>query len=272
MRQKFINLITLKGFAKSTIKNYLSLYDQVIKEDADIFSKGEDEIIGFLADKINKSNCSQAYVSQFTSVFNIVIRDILKRDEKIKIPRIKRPQKQPEILSLDEVSKLLNAIKNDKQRAIVALMYSTGLRVSEACGIKITDIDTNNGFISIRNAKGGIDRKVMLDSKILDILRKYYLEYKPSDYLFNGAKGHDYSPRSVQQIITKAAKDAGIKKNISSHSMRHSCFTQLLRNGVDIRSIQKLAGHKQISTTARYLQIVDSDVLSIISPIQGVKI
>ena len=112
----------------------------------------------------------------------------------------------------------------------------------------------------------------MLDKSILEMLRTYYKVYRTNEYLFIGAKGYEYSERSVQQIVTKAAQKVGIRKNISTHSLRHSCFTQLLRNGVDIRYIQKLAGHKNISTTAMYLQITDYDVLNIQSPINGIKL
>lgn len=272
MKQKFINFITLKGYGKSTIRNYESIFDNIIKQDELIFEKSEDEIISFLCDKINKSNYSNSYVSQYVSVFNIVIRNVLKRNEKISIPRTKQPQTQPDILSINEMNKILDSIKNTKQKTIIALMYSTGVRVSEACNIKISDIDTENKFISIRKGKGNIDRKVMLDDIILNLLRVYYIEYRPNEFLFNGAKGNEYSERSVQNVIKKAARDVGINKRISSHSLRHSCFTQLIKNGVDIRHIQKLAGHKNIETTARYLQISDTDVLNIPSPIQGLTI
>jgi site-specific recombinase XerD len=272
MRERFINIITLRGYSKATIHNYLSIFDIIVKDNPEIFKKKEHEIISYLANKIRVSDYSDSYVAQFVSVFNIVLHNVLMKKLKIKIPRPKKPTKQPDILSPEEMGKILAAINNIKHKAIIALMYSTGLRVSETCHIKISDIDTSNGFISVRHAKGDIERKVMLDKKILDLLRKYYIEYKPNEYLFNGAKGNEYSERSVQQIIVRAAKKVGIKKHISSHSLRHSCFTQLVRNGVDIRRIQKLAGHKQLATTARYLHISDNDVLNIQSPIQRVKI
>ena len=272
MRQKFLNFITLKGFSKATIRTYLSLFDIIISDDKNIFNKSEDEIISYLAKKIQVNYYSDSYVAQYVSVFNIVIRDLLKREDKIKIPRPKKAQKQPDILSVEEVKSILDNIENIKHKTIVALMYSTGLRVSEACNLKIKDIDSKNNFISIRNGKGKVDRKVILDDSILILLREYYSIYTPNIYLFNGSKGEEYSVRSVQNIIKNAAKKAGINKNISSHSLRHSCFTQLVKNGVDIRYIQKLAGHKNISTTASYLQITDDDVLNIPSPIKSIKL
>lgn len=272
MRQKFINFITLKGFSKNTISSYVSILDLTLKECPDIFEKSEEEIIAFLSKKIYEKDYSKSYVAQFVSVFNIILRDILKRENSIKIPRPKKPIKQPDILSISEMTNVLKNITNIKHKAIIALMYSTGLRVSECCNLKITDIDAENKFISVKKAKGDVERKVMLDSTILDLLRKYFLVYRPNVYLFNGSKGNEYSDRSVQTIIKKAAKKAGINKRISSHSLRHSCFTQLIKNGVDIRTIQKLAGHKNISTTAQYLKITDEDVINTKSPILAIKL
>lgn len=239
MRQKFLNFITLKGFSKATIRTYLSLFDIIISDDENIFNKSEDEIISYLAKKIQVNDYSDSYVAQYVSVFNIVIRDILKREDKIKIPRPKKAQKQPDILSVEEVKSILDNIENIKHKTIVALMYSTGLRVSEACNLKIKDIDSKNNFISIRNGKGKVDRKVILDDSILILLREYYSIYTPNIYLFNGSKGEEYSVRSSKTLLRMLLK-AGINKNISSHSLRHSCFTQLVKNGVDIRYIQNL--------------------------------
>lgn len=270
MRQKFFNLLVLKVFSKNTIYNYTSIFDLTVKDNPNIFNESEENIIAYLSKKIYEKELSKSYVAQYVSVFNIVIRDILKRSEKIKIPRPKKSEKQPDILSSIEMQRILDSIENIKHKTIIALMYSTGMRVSEICDLKVVDIDSNNKCINIRKAKGDVDRVAMLDNSILNLLRKYYNSYKPNEYIFIGAKGEKYSVRSIQQIMKNAAKKCNIKKNISTHSLRHSCFTHLIKNGVDIRSIQKLAGHKNISTTAKYLRICDSDVLSIKSPIQNI--
>lgn len=112
MRQKFLNFITLKGFSKATIRTYLSLFDIIISDDENIFNKSEDEIISYLAKKIQVNDYSDSYVAQYVSVFNIVIRDLLKREDKIKIPRPKKAQKQPDILSVEEVKSILDNIEN----------------------------------------------------------------------------------------------------------------------------------------------------------------
>lgn len=271
IRTNFENYLLLKNFSQNSIKSYLSIFDIVVSEDADIFNKSQDEIISYLSSKIKKQKFSASYVAQFVSVFNIVIRNVLNRTDKISIPRPNKPIIQPDILTTEEITLLLSVVKNNKHRAIISLMYATGMRVSEVCNMKINDIDKATNSIKIRQAKGKKDRVAMLDANLLDILRIYFLEYRPNIYLFNGAKGEKYSSRSIQKLISNYAKKAGIRKRISSHSMRHSCFTQLVKDGTDIRYIQKLAGHKNINTTARYLQIADLDIIEMKSPFSNVK-
>jgi len=151
-------------------------------------------------------------------------------------------------------------------------MYSCALRVSEVINLKIVDIDSTNKKINIRSSKGKIDRVVMLDEKLLDMLRTYWMEYQTKEYVFEGSKGGKYSANSIQNIVKSKAKKAGINKKISSHSLRHSCLTQLIKNGVDLRRVQKIAGHKNINTTANYIKIVDSDIIDTVSPISAIMI
>lgn len=138
--------------------------------------------------------------------------------------------------------------------------------------LKIKDIDTENNKIIIKNSKGKVDRIVMLDKSILDFLRKYWTEYKTKEYLFEGSKGGKYSEKSIQTFVKKYAIKAGIIKKISSHSLRHSCLTQLIKDGVDLRTVQKIAGHKNINTTAGYIKIIDSDIIQTNSPISHIKL
>lgn len=272
MRQDFENYMVLKNYAASSIKTYLSIFDLIAKDGLDVLSKSKSELMTYLAKKVKENKTSANYTAQFASVCNIVRINFLGIDDKVKIPRPNKPITKPDILSLDEVGKMINSTSNLKHKAILSLMYATGMRSNEVCNLKITDIDSNAKSISIKQAKGMKDRFAMLDDGLLKILRNYFSAYSPNIYLFNGAKGGRFTERSIQQIVTSSAKKCAIKKRISSHSMRHSCFTQLVRDGVDIRSIQKLAGHKNINTTARYLQINDLDVLSIKSPFSNIKI
>ncbi len=272
MRQDFENYMILKNYAASSIKTYLSIFDLIAKDGLDIFSKSKSDLMTYLAKKVKESKTSANYTAQFASVCNIVRINFLGIEDKVKIPRPNKPIIQPDVLTLDEVKSMINNTQNLKHKSIIALMYSAGLRSNEVCNLMINDIDSKSKLIRIKQAKGMKDRIAMLDDALLNILRDYFVIFTPNKYLFNGANGGRYSERSVQQIISSVAKKCGINKNISSHSLRHSCFTQLVKNGVDIRYIQKLAGHKNINTTARYLQINDFDVVNIISPLSNIDL
>lgn len=272
MRQDFENYMILKNYAASSIKTYLSIFDLIANDGMDIFSKSKSDLMSYLAKKVKESKTSANYTAQFASVCNIVRINLLGINDKVKIPRPNKPVTQPDVLTIEEVQSMINMTSNIKHKAILSLMYATGMRSNEVCDIKINDIDSKGMLIKIKQAKGMKDRVAMLDNGLLLVLRKYFLTYTPNVYLFNGANGGKYTVRSIQQIVTNTAHKCGIKKRISSHSMRHSCFTQLVKNGVDIRHIQRLAGHKNINTTARYLQINDLDILSIKSPFCDVKI
>jgi len=179
---------------------------------------------------------------------------------------MKKPNSLPNILTVDEVRRIINSITNLKHRAIISIIYSCGLRISEAVNLKINDIDSSAMTVKIVNAKGRNDRIVMLSEKLLSLLREYFKEYKPKVYLFEGQQGEQYSTRSIQQIFNNAVKKVGIKKKVTVHSLRHSFESHLLDNGTDIRFIQELLGHKHLSTTQIYTHINPVSIKKIKSP------
>lgn len=150
----------------------------------------------------------------------------------------------------------LEKIENLKHKSILSLAYSVGLRVSEVVNLKIEDIDSRRMLIHIKNGKGKKDRLVPLSEHILDLLRKYWIEYRPKGFLFNGQNSGRYSVRSCQEIYKKY-----IDPNGNFHTLRHSCFTNLLESGTDLRIIQKIAGHSSSKTTEIYTH-VSSQLLS----------
>jgi site-specific recombinase XerD len=180
--------------------------------------------------------------------------------------KMKKPNSLPNILTVEEMRKIINSITNLKHRAIISTIYSCGLRISEAVNLKINDIDSSAMTVKIVNAKGKNDRIVMLSEKLLSLLREYFKEYKTKVYLFEGQTGEKYSSRSIQQIFNNAVKKVGIKKKVAVHSLRHSFASHLLDNGTDIRFIQELLGHKHLSTTQIYTHINPVSVKKIKSP------
>lgn len=183
---------------------------------------------------------------------------------------IVRPQKEkrlPMVLSKEEIKRILEAIFNLKQRALLSLIYSAGLRIGEALALRPQDIDRHRMLIHIKMAKGKKDRYTLLSGNILQLLETYYRTYKPQTYLFEGQEGKQYSCSSAQQILKKAMRKAGIlKSGVTLHMLRHSFATHLLESGTDIRYIQSLLGHNSPNTTMIYTHVSTQSLKNIKNP------
>jgi site-specific recombinase XerD len=180
------------------------------------------------------------------------------------------PKPLPDILSMDEVISVFDAIESIKYRAIITTAYATGMRISEVCALnRQGDIDSERNVIHVRSGKGGKDRFVMLSQRLLLFVREYYRRSRPSGiYLFPGA-GPDrpISPSSVRNVFNQAVRKLGISKKITFHSLRHAFATHLLEAGTDIRLIQALLGHSSIRTTCRYTHVSTDQVAKTKSPL-----
>ncbi|APG65392.1 integrase [Tenacibaculum todarodis] len=183
------------------------------------------------------------------------------------IPRPKKPSTLPKMLSKSEIKKLFKQVANQKHLLALKLCYGMGLRVSEIVNIKISNIDSNRMQVLIEGAKGKKDRYVNLPESVLELLREYYKAYKPKNWLFEGQYGGAYSARSVQAVFKRAMKNAGIKKQIGIHGLRHSYATHLLESGADLRFIQQLLGHYNIKTTQIYTHVSNTATSKIKSPL-----
>ena len=187
-----------------------------------------------------------------------------------KIYLVERPRREktlPEVLSEQEIVTVIRQIENIKHKAIVLLIYSAGLRLSEVVNLRIKDIDSERMNVFVQQAKGRKDRYTLLSKKVLPVLRDYFKEYKPKEWLFEGAKGRQYSVSSVQTIVKDAYAKAGIKKKVSTHTLRHSFGTHLLENGTDLRYIQSLMGHNSSKTTEIYTHITTKGFDQIQNPL-----
>jgi len=186
------------------------------------------------------------------------------------IGRPKVENKLPVILTQDEIKLVLadTNIPNIKHRAILWLMYSSGIRVSELIHLTPAEIDSKQMYVMVRGGKGKKDRTTQLGQACLKLLREYYKEYRPVKYLFNGQKkGSPYSETSMSNILKKAVKKAGIHKNASLHTLRHSFATHSLENGTNLFYIKELLGHKSIKSTLVYLHLCSKDIKNIINPL-----
>ena len=268
--KEYVTELKLRGYSESTLKVYSDHVNRYIsycsRKNINI-----DEIRIYLNVLLSDKNLSHSFVNQAISAIKIYLSEISgMKIEKIKIPRPKKEKKLPQVLSCSEVISILNALDNIKHKAILYLVYSAGLRLNEVTHLKVEDIDSERKMIRIKQSKGRKDRYSVLSDKALDVLREYYSEYKPVDWLFTGQKLHNpLSDRSVQNIFKNARDKAGITKNVSIHSLRHSFATHLLENGTDLRFIQELLGHSNSKTTEIYTHVSKKSLNNIISPLDN---
>ena len=219
----------------------------------------------------HKKRHKASYVNSQTAAIKFYCRYVLKRDWDWRIiPYMKDKRKLPVIISRDDIKTLLSSSKNIKHRAIITTLYATGIRPIELTNLKTADIQSKEKVIHIRHGKGDKDRYVMLSDQLLKVLRQYWLVVKPDKegYLFEGEKpGSRLNVDSVSTIFRRLKQESKIAKKAYCYSLRHSFATHLLEDGTDIRVIQKLMGHSDISTTVRYLQVAKSFVASVKSPL-----
>ena len=185
-----------------------------------------------------------------------------------KIPHAKREKHLPVVISRSEVLRLLKVVSNIKHRAILSTCYSGGLRVSEIANLRVKDIDSERMVIRVFQGKGRKDRFVPLSTKLLELLREYWIAVHPGEWLFPGNKGdRPISRRSIHRICIKARIMAGIAKNVTPHTLRHSYATHLLEAGTNVRVIQLLLGHSSLRTTEIYTHVSTGDLLGTTSPL-----
>jgi site-specific recombinase XerD len=186
------------------------------------------------------------------------------------IPYVREPQQLPVILSQSEVAQLFEAARHCKSRALLMTIYAAGLRISEVAHLRVSDIDSTRMTITVRQGKGKKDRVVMLSPVLLETLRRYWRLKKPRSWLFPGdPSDKPISCAAVFGIFQNAARRAGLTKNVSPHSLRHSFATHLLETGTDLRTIQLLLGHGNLKTTARYLHVSQRHVGATTSPLDA---
>ncbi len=190
-----------------------------------------------------------------------------------RIPYARTPRKLPVVLSADEVVRFLEAVSGLKSRAALTTAYAAGLRASEVAGLLIEDIDSDRGVIRVRHGKGAKDRDVMLSAQLLGILRTYWRLARPRRFLFPGRdEDRSINPTVLHAACRSAAKAAGLAKRVTLHTLRHSFATHLLENGADIRIIQALLGHANLSSTARYTHVASHTIRATPSPFDRLSV
>ncbi len=271
--ERYITQLKLKGYSHNTIRTYSVEFAQLLKllKDYPVDKLTPERIRSYVLYCIDTLKLSDNLIHSRINAIKFYFEQVLFREKFfMEIPRPKKPSILPKALSINDIKKMF-AVVNDnlKHQLLLKLCYGMGLRVSEIVNLKITDIDSSRMQVLISQAKGKKDRYVNLPESVLDLLRSYYLIYKPKEYLFEGNKAGQYSIRSVQTVFKNAMQKAKINKRVGVHSLRHSYATHLIEQGTDIRFVQDLLGHNNIKTTMVYTNLTDASIRKIKSPLDN---
>lgn len=262
--------LMIKRYSYNTIKTYKSCFKEFIAfyPTKTLSTIKNSDIQNFMLHLIRNKNIARSTQNQYINAIKFYFEKVLRRPkEAYQWNRPRTAKKLPHVFTEQEVMRIIQSIKNLKHKCIILTIYSAGLRLSEVLNLRISDIHSKESCIFIRDAKGNKDRYTLLSEKLLLTLREYYITYKPSFWLFEGANGGEYSKSSVQAIFKRALIKAKIEKNGTIHTLRHSFATHLLERGVNLRYIQALLGHNSIKTTEIYTHISKQNLKKIASPL-----
>ena len=274
LRDRMREDLVLRAYSPHTQDGYLRCAQQFAKYHMRSPEEmGEQEIRDFLFHLANRK-VSPFTQDQYVNAIKFLYSVTLKRPEVVKdIPHPKRPKVLPVILSQEEVLSFFEKIRSVKYKAIIATAYGAGLRISEVCALRLSDVDSKRMRIHIRSGKGQRDRYVMLGESLLALLREYFKETRPKGgYLFPGQKpGTHLSTATVSLVVRRINRQAGLPKKATMHTFRHCFATHLMEAGTDIRVLQVLLGHSSIKTTLRYTHITDRLVGKLASPLDMIQ-
>jgi site-specific recombinase XerD len=274
LRRRMIEDMTIRNLSPATQQSYIY---EVLKFSR-FFDRSPDQLTledvrtyqvhlasrGIAWSSLNKAVCALRFF------YGITLGDA---EVPERIPYARKPRRLPVVLNADEVVRFLEAVPSLKARIALTTAYATGLRAGEVSRLKLSDIDSGRRMIRVERGKGGKDRYVMLSDQLLAILRGYWRRTRPDIWMFPGRDGtRPIDPVVLHSACRSARAAAGLNKQVTVHTLRHSFATHLLESGVDIRIIQVLLGHAQLSTTARYTQVAASTIQKTQSPLERLRV
>ena len=280
LRRRMLEELQRRNYSPSTTRGYIL----AVKQFAEYFDKspermGAEEIRRFQLHLLNEKKLSAGTVEIRMAALRFLYKKVLKRRDLTYDDLIfpKKPRKLPLVLSQEEVKRLIEAAPNLLYRTLLVLLYSTGIRRTEASLLKVSDIDSERQVIHIRQGKGSRDRDLPLTPKLLEALRQYWRWKKPRVYLFPSTPGHrgaeqPISDETVWHACHRAAVKAGINKPIGPHTIRHCFATHLLEAGADLRTIQLLLGHRELKHTIVYLHLSQRHLHAAPNPLDQIEI
>lgn len=266
----FEQWLNAKRYSGSTVKTYTNAIVVFLRyfNDKTLEVIDNNDLILFNNQFILASGYSSSYQNQMVNAIKLFFSQV--KDRKLNPELIHRPKAEktlPNVLSKEEVKKILQASPNVKHKAMLSLIYACGLRCGEVLSLKKEHVDSKRNLLIIKQGKGKKDRIVPLSNKTIEMLRGYYVTFKPVVYLFEGEQASTkYSSRSLQQVLKQCLVKAKISKPVTLHWLRHSYATHLLEAGTDLRYIQEILGHKSSTTTEIYTHVSNRSIQKINSP------
>ena len=273
LREQMMKELQLKGITPRTQKKYL----REIGIMADYFDRpleelGEKEVKDYLVHMLETRGLSRGTYKCYVAGIKFLYKTTLNREEvveRIRYPKAKKTL--PVVLDLAEIKTMLSVMENLKHRALLTITYSAGLRVSEAAKLKVTDIDSKRMMVRVQQGKGRKDRYSILSQTALELLRQYWRQYRPKEWLFEGQKeGTHMCYTSIRNIFIEAKQRAGIIKPASVHTLRHSFATHLIEAGTSLHHVQLLLGHRSPTTTTVYLHVSKMNLAQVASPLDSI--
>jgi site-specific recombinase XerD len=261
--------LRLGGFSPRTQKTYLCW----VRRFAEHYHRppeqmGAEQVRAFLVDLLEVQKLSRQSMVQAYCALKFFYVHVLRRSLEIDLRFPKRTRKLPRVLSEPEVRRLFEAAEDLKEQAIVMTLYSSGLRLNELIHLKVTDIDSTKMLIRVCQGKGAKDRNVLLSRTLVDVLRRYFLRYRPKVWLFySGTPQRPIHARAVERMVLRLSERAGLRAGVTPHTLRHSFATHLLEHGTEVPYIQELLGHKSIKTTMLYTRISPRALSKVVSPL-----
>ena len=273
LRQRMTDAMILRGFAERTQETYLMWVRALAKhtrQSPDTLDVAA--IQAYLLHLISEQKLAYASVNQAVCAIRFFFAAVLgRRDLALDIPMAKVPKRLPQVLSRDEVARLLDHCRDLRARTLLMTAYAAGLRLAEVCALQLTDIESapDRMCIKVRQGKGAKDRYTLLSPRLLEALRLYWRITRPRHWLFlNKAGDGPIYDQTAQRMYHAARQAAGIAEGGGFHTLRHSFATHLLEAGVDLHTIQRLLGHGHLSTTMRYFHLAQSRLTGTASPLE----
>ena len=275
MLDRVAGALTLRGYSPRTRKVYLGHLRRFLEwcagEPIGVADDVEAQGQAYILELIQRRRISRSYQNQVVSALRFFCESVLGEPRlALRFPRPRKDRPLPTVLSTEEVAGMLAKARNHKHRALLMLVYSAGLRVGEVVRLRPSDLDVDRGLVRVRRGKGSKDRYTLLARRAVEAVQLYRDAYPCDTWLFPGARPERHlTTRSVQRIVKRVASAAGIQKNVTTHTLRHSFATHLLEGGTNLRIIQELLGHRNARTTQIYTHVARSTLETVRSPLDN---